>query len=845
MSRNKKEKDEGQKSPTRLFGLHSGDSANTAGYAPDRDGTKNGEKSVEDRLWEAELRREQIKNRIRAIPARAAAMWREYRADASLHIREGIIGFALGLCAYLLGSCKLPFDSYPLGFGLLCASPKKVIWIFFGLFASAFSLPEGAGVYIFAYAAAVAVRVLARFLIDQPDDEGFKEKGYGLKARARKLFSESIYLRLATACASAFIVGLYFLAARGFVYYDLFSAIFGMLVAPLAVFLYAGCFADNDIDERFREPAIAAFSVSLAYALRDASVIGISVGMFFSFFITVYACRQSGLVKGMLLGLLCGVAYSPAYAPMFALSGAVASLIWSISSTWAMTAACALAMIWGFYVEGTQAVVHVLPAVLTASVSYVGAQKLSFFPAAKDLLFSGKYCADMNDADMWRIDRHRVENNLANLSDAFESLAEVFENLSDRLSRPGIPELRRLCDSVYDKYCPTCPNRQLCWEIEYPSSASIVGGLGELLASRGIASTDDLPEYMQSRCTALPGIIGEINRQCSELTKLSGLSDKSEVFAIDYRAVSELLADASKQSRETLVPDRELTDRLTRVLSKFGFGDGGVSVYGRREKQIIARGFDTSGTGGGMQDLKQSVEKECGFSVSDPIIELGEGTVTLKMTRARQISAQCTIRVCNTGEEECGDTAISFESPSDKLCVLISDGMGRGGEAALTSGVCSMFMQRMLGSGTRAETVIKMLSNFIRSKSGECSTTVDLAEIDLLGGRCEFCKCGAAASFVRRGSGVFKLSASTPPLGILGSTDIGRLSFDACPGDVLFMLSDGVIPDGDECVWFLDLLSAGYDSNADVMAEKIIAEARRRGSDDDISVAIVKINEVS
>jgi stage II sporulation protein E len=449
----------------------------------------------------------------------------------------------------------------------------------------------------------------------------------------------------------------------------------------------------------------------------------------------------------------------------------------------------------------------------------------------------------MNDADMWRANRKKTENYLCDLSDAFESLSEVFENLSDRLSRPGIPELRRLCDGVYDQYCPLCPHRRLCWEIEYPSSESIIGGLGELLASRGVASTEDLPEYMRSRCAVLPGIIGEINRRCAELTKLSGASDKTEVFAMDYKAVSELLADASRQSREELLPDRELTDRLTRVLARYGFGDGGVSVYGKREKHIVARGFDTSGMGVGMQELKQGVEKECGFSVSDPIIELGEGVTTLKMNKARQISATCTARVCNTGEEECGDTAISFETVSDKLCLLISDGMGRGGEAALTSGISSMFVQKMMGGGCRAETVIRMLSNFIRTKSGECSATVDLAEVDLLSGRCEFYKCGAAPSFVRRGSNVFKLSSNTAPLGILTSADVGRLSFDAHVGDVIFMMSDGVLPDGDECVWFLDLLAAGYDPSPEVMAEKIIAEARRRGSDDDVSVMIVKIGE--
>jgi len=267
-----------------------------------------------------------------------------------------------------------------------------------------------------------------------------------------------------------------------------------------------------------------------------------------------------------------------------------------------------------------------------------------------------------------------------------------------------------------------------------------------------------------------------------------------------------------------------------------------VCVYGKRRKRIIARGFDMSGTGSGIRQLKKSVEETCGFSVGDPVIELGEGTVTMRIDRGRSMNAHTVFRVNNTGVEECGDTVSAFESSDDKQVVIISDGMGRGREAAFTSGVCSVFLQKLIGTGNRADTVIKMLGNFVRSKPGECSSTVDLMELDLLTGRAEFYKCGAAASFVRRGGNLFKLAAETVPLGILTSGDIGKLSFDTQAGDVIIMLSDGVALGNDDSIWLLDLLTSGFDDNLELMAEKIISEARKRGSDDDISVALTSIS---
>ena len=822
------------------------DAAMSGSASGDSDGT------ADEKLARAEMRRARLRLKIQALPSQAMKMWKEYRRDATLHVREGSIGFALGICAYLLGSCNLLFDTFPLGLALLCAAPKKILWIFFGLCASAASMPEGALVYVFAYATAISVRILARLLIDipaeasgstySPSTDRLSERANGIKRRARAVFTESIYLRMATGCASAFITGLYFLVSRGFVYYDLFAAIFSMLCTPVAVFVYSGCFEENDADARFRELALATLTVSLTFSLRNMTLVGISLGVYFAFFVTLYACRQKGIWKGALLGLLCGVAYSPAYAPMFAISGFIASMIWNVSAAWAMTAAGAAAMIWGFYAEGTAAVAHILPAVMLSAASYLGAQKLSFFPAARDLIFSGRYCVDMNDADIARISRRESEKHLETLSDTFESLSEIFYNLSDRLSRPGLPELRRMCDGVYDRYCPLCPNRDLCWEIEYASSAELLGILSEALRERGVADIDDLPEYMRSRCAALPGIIGEINRGCAELTRIACISDKTDVFAMDYAAVSELLADAAKMGRNDSRPDVALSEKLTEVLAKYGFGDGGVNVYGDRRKQIIARGFDISGTGGGMKELKASVETACGFDMSDPVIEIGDGSMTLKMSRARSLTASCVMRVNNTGQEECGDTVTHFENCDDKFFALISDGMGRGKEAAFTSGVCSVFLQKLLGGGNRSETVIKMLNNFIRSKPGECSATVDLAEVDLLNGHTEFMKCGASPSFVRRAGNLFKLSANTMPLGILGGSDASKLTFDAEAGDVIIMLSDGVAQGNDECMWLLDLLSSGFDSNLELMAEKIISAARRAGSEDDISVVLIKLD---
>ena len=68
-------------------------------------------------------------------------------------------------------------------------------------------------------------------------------------------------------------------------------------------------------------------------------------------------------------------------------------------------------------------------------------------------------------------------------------------------------------------------------------------------------------------------------------------------------------------------------------------------------------------------------------------------------------------------------------------------------------------------------------------------------------------------------------------------------------GDIVIMLSDGVVPDGEECPWLYDLLCgsdplfAGTISPAEAARRISDTAARITGSRDDISVAVVKIGD--
>ena len=75
----------------------------------------------------------------------------------------------------------------------------------------------------------------------------------------------------------------------------------------------------------------------------------------------------------------------------------------------------------------------------------------------------------------------------------------------------------------------------------------------------------------------------------------------------------------------------------------------------------------------------------------------------------------------------------------------------------------------------------------------ENMSTLDLCDINLYTGECEFMKAGAACSYIKRGRLVDRLSALNFPLGVFGQIEPETMHRVLQSGDYVIMLSDGIL----------------------------------------------------
>ena len=151
-------------------------------------------------------------------------------------------------------------------------------------------------------------------------------------------------------------------------------------------------------------------------------------------------------------------------------------------------------------------------------------------------------------------------------------------------------------------------------------------------------------------------------------------------------------------------------------------------------------------------------------------------------------------RAVKETETVSGDNYSIIESEDGTTTILLSDGMGSGEEACLDSEMVLDLMDKLLEAGyTYTKAACLVNSNLLAKGEDKQLSTLDICQIDLYEGNAVFCKIGAAPSYLKRGRLVEQIAEASLPLGIFANFEPGSVSRQMEDGDVIFMVSDGVV----------------------------------------------------
>ncbi|MBQ2734422.1 MAG: SpoIIE family protein phosphatase [Clostridia bacterium] len=806
-------------------------------------------------------------------PSASAVLWRARTRAVGIELLWACI-------AWVFGQAEMLFGTYPLGLALLCGSARHTEAILAGLLITSVANMRDPVIYVCTYLAAALIRVFASVLLDVPearvglpshlaerlaqDEDGIPvrqtrlsrffhryrsakkgTRGHVLWSEWRDVFNESIVLRMIAAALGALIVGLYYAIAGGFQYYDLFAAVFAVIFCPVAVMVYSVALGTHTKFAWMTRLSEASLLLSLVFAARTVTFLSFPLSPMVALFVSLYVSHTRGIVQGSVAALLSGFALDVIHAPAFLLAALVYLFFKKLErENLAVLLACVAGLSWSVYVAGAGALLQLAPTFLIAGTAFTATQRLLL----RERKETGGDEGDGRTVFTWDRTRYRDSNDrFRGISDAFSSLSEIFYNLSDRFRRPGTLDLRRICDDSFDAFCADCPNKTVCWGLEYSTTLATTNALISHLHTRGRVSEEQIAEHLRRRCSRMDGILSQINRECARLTGEMLRNNRTEIFAMDYEAAAAIINDALEEDDGEYRFDAALERRVAEYLRDAGVRYDGVTVYGKRRRRILIRAADIEHARVTAETLRSDLGEMCASELGDATFEVDGGVSTMVLQAKQKISVTGAQRNVSADGGVSGDTVNLFSNKKEYFYALISDGMGSGKEAALTSGICSVFLEKMLRAGNRAGTSLKMLNNMISSRGAdstrECSSTVDLLELDLMTGEGTFIKSGAAPSFVVRGNTVQRLQAGTVPIGIICTLDAQTTAFELREGDVVVMISDGIVESDPDCKWLTGYLGGIAEKSEEEIVTDICNHATAEKGHDDCSAVALKIGK--
>ena len=752
------------------------------------------------------------------------------------------------LVAFVFARCHILFGAYPLANAFVAVLPRGVWLALIGAVTGSLSLGRSGVIHAIISIIVVFLRVIIS-----------SGKTY------HSLFGEPLVMRISAAVIGAFVGSAYEILLGGFAFTAVLYGVFSVILAAVFTFAFAGLF-DSGISfsdvllekrsifarrknekERYSlylfQATFLLFAFLISVSLKGYSVLGISPAYIFSAFITLIVARRFGPIRAMAVGFVSSFGISSVYSVAFALVGLASGLLFTVGTAYAFIGSGVLLAIWCFYSGGALGFLSTFPEYATAAM--LSTPILRKLPTEEKII-EEKESAVAEAASMVATTSLAYKSgslfSLSSLEGMLTSVARSLHCLGEEEAFPTPPDYRELAIDTVRGFCRECRGYQSCVTENPAPYIENIDLIADKLYKKERLFADDnriVPRY----CHNAENLFSELERRGGELLEERFKNKKIEVIAEEYELFSKLIAEALAYGEKERAHNKFLSEKLVSVIEQAGLHEGVVKVFGERKKHFILAGEDRDGSILTSSELHRGIEECAGVRLGVPEYYRKGKTALFECSAAPMYAVEfATAGKSAPGECVSGDTAISFESGDGHFYSLIADGMGSGESAHRTSHFTADFLSRILGCACTKSTALHILNHIIKNRSEECSSTVDLFDFDLLTGEALFFKCGAAPSYIKRDSSIFRIRSETAPLGLMKNIDAEKIRPEVRGGDYIIMLSDGVSQTSEDSAWLLELLSAPVRVSTREYTELILAEAEKRSVlRDDMSVSVARI----
>ena len=436
-----------------------------------------------------------------------------------------------------------------------------------------------------------------------------------------------------------------------------------------------------------------------------------------------------------------------------------------------------------------------------------------------------------------------VTMRLSFVASALRDVSLTVHQVARELSKINTPSFSGLVQMLKIKVCKGCPNFKDCWQNSREQTTKLLSDTllcaknGNTFKEGSVKKAEQLCLKTDSLKAAAEEILKDYDAQIAAENRIQEVRG---TLCDQFEGISDMLSEMVNEFSSEEHYDLSLASRLG-----FAFKEVGLDVkecvcktdkFGRLS--IDAAIFDSGFGAVNKMQIMRAAGAICDRDFDVPTIKRSGGEINLSLRERARLYAEVGAEQISSSGSMCGDSYNWFNDGKGRLVLLLSDGMGCGGRAAVDSAMATGLFGRLVKAGFGFDCALKILNSSMLFKStDESLATVDVACLDLFTGNLDLLKAGAAPTFVRRGGVTGKAQSTSLPAGILREIGFDKGQVKIGSRDIILMVSDGVACEDTQ--WICDELNAWGNDTAQHLAEHIARLAEKRRSDghkDDITV---------
>ncbi len=449
-----------------------------------------------------------------------------------------------------------------------------------------------------------------------------------------------------------------------------------------------------------------------------------------------------------------------------------------------------------------------------------------------------------------------ITEKLNQFSKAFYNLSRTFERISDKKVSLSEKDLNYIIEDTGEKMCINCSMKEFCWKDYIDTTYQSAYKMLDSIEKKGQLKLGDIPEVFKNACINAESFACTLGFKLDlfkqNLVWKNRLVESRNLVGQQFEAIAESIGKLCKDIEKEFYFNKEDEALIMEMLQVGGIKTKDIMVLennGRRQEIHVYTPYYKKEI-----DIKdaiiKAIQKALDIKVESEKFECNESENYLyfkfKVTKAYGILAGAAFHAKG---EISGDVYSCMEVEDGKYLLALADGMGSGRLALEESTATIELLESFMDSGFKNDLAVRMINSVLVLKSDiENFSTMDITLIDEYTGVAEFLKLGAATSFILRDGEVMTIESSTLPIGILSDVDMDICRRQLKDGDVIIMVTDGMLQAENELLGkedtFKHFILESNTNNPSYMAEYLMKKSRDllgNGENDDMTIIVARI----